>query len=424
MYSFVSSLIREKGSNQPYRNVDLSRTRLSEINRKYRDGYIELSNPQLKNNTHVSLADLQSASNLVYADLPFNDWLAVQGKTTIFATVTDKPTLKETVASFSDAVQADFILRRVNPMDVKETNTYTSDQLSDIYAIKDVGDQSLLHRKTLTSVNGLFHLNIPSGSGILIKGGGTSFNIEQENHVGVLSFEGIGDVEQVVMRENMFTPATPHTQYRKAVYLNIRKDLRDKSIFLSLAGRLFIANDLIDIINFDGSIRLNLYKLDLFRIIQESMGKIDLKDLKLDQRIYHGEALTPENCTDNSTVVALLQLLQSFLVVVDTPNLITDKMALMYPNSPGFYETYHNAKLPYVDDYGVMHSYWKVIHRQKYQDVIRFHLKNTNYTNPVHDTTGYRDPEFRYSKQYQYREHRQFSIGHLLKIISQEIIFK
>jgi hypothetical protein len=89
----------------------------------------------------------------------------------------------------------------------------------------------------LTSVNGLFHINIPHGNGLLIKGGGTSFNLEQDNLVGVLSFETVADIEQVVMRKEMFNVSTTMTPYRKAIYINLRKDLRNKSIILSLAGR-------------------------------------------------------------------------------------------------------------------------------------------------------------------------------------------
>jgi hypothetical protein len=367
---------------------------------------------------------LKSAPNLVYTDLAFNDWLAVQGNTTIFGTVETKPKLKTGEVSFSDAIQAGFKLTRVNPNDVAGKNDYTSDQLQDIYAIKTVADPTLLHKKVLTTVNGLLHVNIPHGKGLLIKGGGTSFNIEQDNHVGVLSFETVGDIEQVVMRESMITPPTKTTQLRKAVYINIKKDIRNKTVMLCLGGRLFIADGLIDIINWDGALRINTYKLDLFRIIQQLIGKIDVRTLELDQKLYHLSALTPENCTDDKTILALFELLQSFLVIVDVPSIITDKIALMYPNSPGFYESYVNSKLPYIDDYGVMHAYWKIIHHQKYQNVNRFHLKNTVYTNPVHETTGYRDPAYRYSDQYQYREHRQFSTGHLLRIIGETIITK
>ena len=424
MYIFVSSLIRAKGTNQPYKNVDISRVKLSQIYKTYNDGFIELRNPALTNNTFVSLDDLKSAPNLVYTDLAFNDWLAVQGNTTIFGTVETKPKLKTGEVSFSDAIQAGFKLTRVNPNDVAGKNDYTSDQLQDIYAIKTVADPTLLHKKVLTTVNGLLHVNIPHGKGLLIKGGGTSFNIEQDNHVGVLSFETVGDIEQVVMRESMITPPTKTTQLRKAVYINIKKDIRNKTVMLCLGGRLFIADGLIDIINWDGALRINTYKLDLFRIIQQLIGKIDVRTLELDQKLYHLSALTPENCTDDKTVLALFELLQSFLVIVDVPSIITDKIALMYPNSPGYYESYANAKLPYIDDYGVMHPYWKMIHSQKYQNVNRFHLKNTVYTNPVHETTGYRDPAYRYSDQYQYREHRQFSTGHLLRIIGETIITK
>ena len=47
MYTFVSSLIRAKGTNQPYKNVDISRVKLSQIYKTYNDGFIELRNPAL-----------------------------------------------------------------------------------------------------------------------------------------------------------------------------------------------------------------------------------------------------------------------------------------------------------------------------------------------------------------------------------------
>ena len=144
--------------------------------------------------------------------------MAVQGNTTIFGTVETKPKVSTGEVSYSDAIQAGFKLSRVNPNDVGGNNSYTTDQLQDIYAIKTVADPSLLHKKVLTSVNGLFHVNIPHGNGLLIKGGGVSFNLEQDNHVGILSFETVGDIEQVVMRESMITPPTASTQLRKAVY--------------------------------------------------------------------------------------------------------------------------------------------------------------------------------------------------------------
>ena len=42
MYIFVSSLIRAKGTNQPYKNVDISRVKLSQIYKTYNDGFISL----------------------------------------------------------------------------------------------------------------------------------------------------------------------------------------------------------------------------------------------------------------------------------------------------------------------------------------------------------------------------------------------
>lgn len=89
----------------------------------------------------------------------------------------------------------------------------------------------------------------------------------------------------------------------------------------------------------------------------------------------------------------------------------------MYPNSPG----------------GVVRELKTTIHRRLWCNacLLENHsspeiskrqslpFKKYGVYYPVHETTGYRDPAYRYSDQYQYREHRQFSTGHLLRIIKQ-----
>ena len=64
MYIFVSSLIRAKGTNQPYKNVDISRVKLSQIYKTYNDGFISLELIKiLQWNQHTTWVGIISIQN-------------------------------------------------------------------------------------------------------------------------------------------------------------------------------------------------------------------------------------------------------------------------------------------------------------------------------------------------------------------------
>lgn len=420
MYTFISAVLRKKGYNQRFETVNLTNVKMSTLFNDYRDGYIEISNPLLNNHTFVKLTDLKSASNLIYADVVFPTWLAVQLNNTIFGSII-KPKVTTGNISFSDAFQAGCKVRRVNPIDTKGTNTYPLGMMPDAYVSKVMADYKIMQKYVLTTVNGLLHVNIPADKGILVRSAGLSLDEEQQNFIGLISFENLAEIHQVSIQSEMVQPLPEGKSFKQAIYLDINKNLTGKSVMLSFMGRLFVADGVIEKINDQGALRINTYKIDIVKMILQSINKIDLTTLELDERKYKAKTLKIEDILDDSVISAIMQLPQTFLVIVDKPSLFKEMSALNYTSMPGIYETETNPRLPYVDDHGIMHPYWKITHNATYTKLHRVHLFDTFYRVPLYETAGYLTPAAWINDNFQIKPRMQYHVGHLLNIFYQEM---
>lgn len=423
MYTFISALLRKKGKNQRFQQVNLTNVKMSALYSTYRDGYIELSNPSLRNNIFVKLTDLKADGNLVYTDSFFPVWLSVQGNKTITGSVI-KPKMFNNQIAFSDAVQAGCEIKRVRQSDLAGTTIYPPDMTPDVFLYKTLSDYTLMQRYILTTVNGLCHINIPAQRGILIKDAGKSLDIEQDNLIGIMSFENVGEIKQMIITDNMLDPLEQGETYRKAVLLNLGANLKGKSLMFSFCGRLFVADDLIQRINDQGAVRINLHKLDIVQILHESLGKIDLSSLELDERLYKTRALKLGDVIDDDVILAMLKLTQTFFIIVDTPTLYKETIPLVDTRLPGIFEKYQNYKLPYISDTLMLQPYWKKIHVGAYTTVYRFHLKDTFYKSPLYRNGGYQNPGTWVHDNYEFTSRPEYNTGHLLNIFSEQLQYE
>lgn len=420
MYSYVESILRKKATNSGYENVGIGAVKMYDLFSIYRDGYIELSNPSLTKNVFVTLDALRQ-SDLPITNVAFNTWLGTIGNRTIYGSHV-KPTLIKNTITASDAVQAGFKLLRVHPNDIGGVNEYPPEDKTDVFIRKIVSDINPIQKQTLTTVNGLLHINIPASSGLIIKGGGKSLEIEQDNHVGVISFEKIGDVTQVPIRRNMMDDPDEIRGYRGAIYLNLNRSLTNKSLMFSFCGRLYGMDGLIEKVNNQGVVRLNMHKLDLVDIIIDSKSKIDLSSLNLDERLYLKGALKIEDVIDNDVIVAMMELFQTFMIIVDSPGLVKRLHTANRTTLPGFFELYRQTNLPYISSKNVLNPYWKIIHPEQYMSVRRLHLKDTFYRPSVKETAGDLS-QTDWVNGIDEITNLDYEIGHLLEITAERLDF-
>lgn len=394
MYSLIGAKLRMKGVGQGYVSVDVGSIKLFDLLAQYKDGYIELAEPSLKHNTFLTLDTLRTTKTLPITNVTFNQWLASLGKLAI-PTSGNSATIMSSHIQSADVFQAGYTVTRIHPNDVDNVNTYPLRDKTDVFITKPLSDVSPLHKRTLTTVNGLLHINIPARRGLQIKHAGTSLDIENEALLGLVSFENIADIEQVPILDEMIGDYDQIYGLKSAAYINLNRDLTNKTVLMSFCGRLLGADGFIEVINSQGGIRLNLYQLDLLQIIQESKLKIDLSSLDLDERLYQANAIHIADVFENNGVVReLLKLSQTFMIIVDTPILVKDHQLLSTTKLDGRIESEKFIRLPYITAEGLLIPYWVKTYRNGHDQHYVYHLPTTVHHWPVYQTGDLTDTEW------------------------------
>lgn len=393
MYRFESSILRERGLNSPYVSVDLTTVKMQELFDNYQDGFIELSEPSLSKHVWVSLTDLKQ-QELPFINVVFPSWLAAIGNKTIFGSTIEPKFIEKSIRG-ADAVQSGFDIRLAHPRDPFGEGPYPVSDMRDVYIEKKVPQLDLIQKRVITTVNGLCHLNVPGSRGLIIKEGGRSYYLEGDNHVGLISFENVGDIKQVKIHKEMILPSDPNkdSTHREGFYIDINEDLEGKSVIFVFCGRIYIDGSIVQRVNDQGVMRINLYKLDILQLILESKAKIDMSSLELDERLHMKGAVNIKEIIDDDVITAMLELMQSFFVIVDAPNLLTEKINVEQPKLPGIFESINPVTLPYVTSSGILYPYWKITHKAHYATLRRLHLKDTFYRSPLYRTNGLSEGE-------------------------------
>lgn len=386
MYKYVSSLLRSNTHNVGYLAVNIANMRMFDLLNQYSDGYIELSNPSLFRNIFVPLSDIRD-NKYPFNNTTFNGWLTEMGNKTING-VTVKPTLKKGEVTFIDAFQGGYKVSRIHRNDSFSGNVYPRADLTDVFIHKTFTDKEYFQKHVLTSINGLLHLNIPRESGVQIVDAGKTLDVSQDNHVGILSFEQIGSLQQVPITDKMIGKVNPIYGLRSSVYLNLGLNIRNKKVLISFCGLLLGFDDLIDVINSNGLIRLNLHRLNLADIFLNIRQYLDVSEMDLDEVMHSAQATRVDEIVNEDTVIkGLLKLSQTFLIIVDN-TFITQKSIVPNPTKLiNTKEWYLPNQYPYMSDKGLLLPYWKQIHPGQYTTVRRLYIKDTFYHHPVHDTS-------------------------------------
>lgn len=386
MYKYVSSLLRSNTPNVGYLAVNIANMRMFDLLNQFSDGYIELSNPSLYRNIFVPLSDIR-ANKYPFNNTTFNGWLTEMGNKTING-VTIKPTLRKGVVTFIDAFQGGYKVSRIHRNDSFSGNTYPRADLTDVFINKTFTDVTHFQKHVLTSINGLLHLNIPREKGIQIIDAGKTLDVSQDNHVGILSFEQIGSVTQIPITDKMIGEVNPIYGLRSSVYLNLNRDIRNKKVLISFCGLLLGFDDLIDVINSKGLIRLNLHKLNLADIFLNIRQYLDVSEMAIDDVLHSAQATRVDEIINEDTVIeGLLKLSQTFIIIVDSP-LITQSSIVPNPTRLiNIKEWYLPNQYPYMSDKGLLLPYWKQWHLGHYTTVRRLYIKGTFYHHPLHDTS-------------------------------------
>ena len=323
MYRLVTALVLSKVINSQWRNINIIAIPLSELFTTYRFVYVTLTNPYINDDVYVNLFDAFPEAVSFNADITV--LLANNGNKTI-PTVSTLPTSTIKYASYSDASVAGYNVN-LYKINAPANNGLIRSQLTDAILSRPNYDTDLtnIHTHALVTVNGFFHRTDTDGTNAFIYDAGSTLENSDNNSVGIHSFINIGTINKITLQPSDITFSMNGGNNVKT-YIKVNEDITNKTVMLVLGGYLVLLQADVFYQVGQNLFILNWCGLPILERYYDSKDILNLSSLGLDVNSNSPSMINIENFFSESVLTNYLTLSQSFLVIIDNPNIFTQNV--------------------------------------------------------------------------------------------------
>lgn len=356
MYTLVTAVLKERNTNLPWSEVDISRLTVSQFQNKFVSGYVVMTNNSLPGEHFVDyMTFLKGNLPQPLVDITFSQWLSLIGNRVL-------PTIKEPEflygeAWYSDAIKAGWKIRRAHPVSPSNDN-YTQADLIDGLLVKPSVSMDIFGDYILTTQNGLLHFCYPTPQGLKVKDLTKSFYSSNKENVGVMSFTDIGKVTQIPMTIANIIPVDPEDNMMREFHVDCDMDLTGKTVWISIGGYLHTDVEDVFIANREtGLVGVNLKKVDIARRVAHSSTLIDLSSLGVFEKDWSPTLFNLKDLKTRAVMQRYLTLSQSFVIIIDTQNIAIEKEELEYTGVVGVYKCPRRRSYAIFNQHGLFQYY-------------------------------------------------------------------
>jgi hypothetical protein len=360
MYFITSATGVKKGIHKQWQAIDLTSLSVASLYTTYRKVWLTLTLSTDPTPLYLDMDDV-ATRYATYAGT-FAEWLVFIAAQSL-PTRTTGPIFRHRSAKFCDAFKAGYTVTPVTHANVDSASTPMADK-PDVRLTRTspVTDYTAFFTHCLVSINGFYHLSDTDGvNGIVVSDAMTTLRHSRQNQIGLLSFSTVCSLQIVPITASMLQ----HTEPGQA-NVTLPQDLTNKTVMLVLGGYLHV----IDPVTFQriaqDTFKVDFLSLPLLERYYESKKYLDLSSLNLessptnDQQIGIDDLLTPEVLT------AYLTLSQSFLVILDCPEIYLQKQFIKRTGLPDMYIAYNEPIYPLVTALGRHPEYWYTLEDGQY----------------------------------------------------------
>lgn len=220
-------------------------------------------------------------------------------------------------------------------------NKWTRKEKRDLLIKKDGVPNRYLFENTLISINGHLHRTSLSRHGVYVIDGAYGLHNANIADMSIISFKDVGGVSTVNVDSNMILPVDGIEPYQNT-YLDVGVSLKDKTVGLSLAGRLYILDGICDVTD-DNVVRIKMELIPHVQNYFESMEVIDHSNYPFTEYQYDpNRRKVSEIIQSNDWIMHLLDQPTSFLVVINNPNIVRRDMRLESAKLASTYYAHQN----------------------------------------------------------------------------------
>ena len=359
MYTLVKAVCLARSSGSQWKETELGDVLVSVIFNTYQQIFLEVSNVYLESNVYVDFTSMRNRFNNY--DITLND-LLISLAGDALPTVEKLPNTDIKYAKYNDAIMAGY---KINP-------TIIGKKLSDNYPVHDMTDlkinrpnydtnMSLLHSHCMVSVNGYFHMTDAETDGTYayVKDGCTSMLHSKMNQLGILSFIDIAELTKIPIKIENIHPATEEYPLNKRVYITVSENTNNKTALLVLGGYLIFLEQNVFWQSGENTFAVNISAMPLLERYFESLPYLNLNSLSLTKSEMSPHVISKEEFLTDNILLKYFTLSQSFIVLVDTDNLFTNKIFIKHTSLPGMFTSYNDPVYPLIINHGKIAEYWK-----------------------------------------------------------------
>ena len=355
MYSLKSAYGVGIDPESIWSEEDVSQILVKRLFSVYRDLYLTLTNPFIDGDVFVRLKDLKDEFYNYSGTL--SDLFAEIGNRAL-PTVEKIPKYKTSWALFADAFAQGYKVD-VNEPGKKPDSTGLNEVKTELTISKPLFNPKKMFDHCLVSVNGFFYPTDHDSKNFYVLGAGTSLLKSRRNQVGILSFQDIGKIEQIPIKESMLSKLDDTVELNREVIISLDPKYQNKSIILCLAGYLIFPNDS----NFrkisDNEWLLRTADIPIIERFFESKNYVDYTSLELTKFNNNPDKIDVEEFLSDYVLNKYLTHKQSFIVAVDTPYLVRTKTYLRHSKLPGMFTAYSEPLSLLFVGRGRTAEYWK-----------------------------------------------------------------
>lgn len=357
MYQLQGSLCLGRTIGAQWQTPNLRDVFMYSVLTEFKNIYLIVSHPAVTDPLYVDLnalrVEVSSYSGTV------GEWLVDVGNRSL-PTVDSLPNGKLRYAKYGNAIQSNyhfsFALAGLNyPPEASAANfpdlKMTRPSVSTPMRVMDT--------HCLLTVNGYIHETVSNDIETFILNGGTSARKTGDTHVGIWSFLDIGSVTKVRIDPTKIYPFEPNGTMYEKLRFTVDEDLTGKSVILVLGGYANFPSKVSFYPVGEKTFAVDLKQMHYEDRVIHSRNQIDLTSLELDEIDNAPNHVDLAQLRSDEVIKRYFSLSQSFLVVINVPQLFVNKIPVIRAAFPGQYLYHENPVFPLEGTFGKIFEYWK-----------------------------------------------------------------